>query len=496
MKNFLLKSGFFISMVLCFGITGAQNVVKVSPGFATLNNAITDEAAKGVDIVSNTIFELKRGGVYLLNGSVQNDGFALNIRAEEGNGERPKLIPAVASGGESERPFRPRGDLSIKGLYVTNKDELGRINLRLIRCSADNITVRIDDCTLDMDNQAAIRLDNKNISIFLTNSTISNIGLPSDPTNGRGIDDRGNDIDSLVIENCTFYNITSRILRDDGGIINYSRINHNHFVNVGQRLVTFGEVIEAEFTNNLVINSGFYGSYPGSNYELIELDTLKKDLVDQGITQTVKMNNNNFSLSEEITGLFPDSIAITPVYDSIAQLFADAQGTAATQLSEHVTFTKGAVLPTYIVSVYWGNPEGTPSWDITGTPYDFEYANTFQSYTYSDAGQPLGDLRWFDMDIISGAKTILNVSDDGLSFQLYPNPATGGLNLRFKLEKAGDVEIGLYNMVGQKIRSIEKGYYTAGSHTVHYDISNLNAGMYISKITSGNINNSETVIIK
>lgn len=496
MKKFLIKPVFFISMVLCFGVTMAQNVVKVSPGFATLNNAIATEAAKGVEVVSNTIFELERDGDYLLNGSVQNDGFALNIRAEEGSGDRPKLIPAVASGGESERPFRPRGDLSIKGLHVTNKDELGRVNLRIIRCSADNITIKVDDCILDMDNQSAIRLDNDNISIFLTNTTISNIGLPSDPTNGRGVDDRGNDIDSLVIENCTFYNITSRILRDDGGIINYSRINHNHFVNIGQRLVTFGEVVDAEFTNNLVVNAGFYGAYPGSDYELIELDTLKDDLVNQGITQEVKMNNNNFFLSEEISGLYPDSITITPVYDSIARVFADAQGTASTQLNEEVSFTKGAVLPTYIVSVYWGNPEGTPSWDNTGAPYDFEYANTFQSYSYSDTGQPLGDLRWFDMDIISGVKTIPDASGSGLSFHLYPNPAADELHLSFKMETAGDVEINLYNMMGQKIRSIEKGYYTAGAHTVHYTISDLNAGMYISKIVSGNINNSKTVVIE
>ncbi len=496
MNKLLLKSSFFISMVLCIGISTAQNVVKVSPGFATLNKAITTEAAKGVDIVSNTIFELKRGGVYLLNGSVQNDGFTLNIRAEEGTGERPKLIPAVASGGESERPFRPRGDLSIKGLYVTNKDELGRINLRIIRCSADDITIRIDDCVLDMDNQAAIRLDNKNNSIFMTNTTVSNIGLPSDPANGRGVDDRGNDIDSLVIENCTFYNITARVLRDDGGIINYSRINHNHFVNIGQRLITFGEIIEAEFTNNMVVNAGFYGAYPGSDFELIELDTLKKDLVNSGITQTVKINNNNFFLSEEITSIFPDSITIAPVYDSIAQVFAYApQSSKNTQLNEEIIFTKSAVLPTYITSVYWKNPEGTPSWNNTGTPYDFEYANTFQSYTYSDAGQPLGDLRWFDMDIISSAKTILNKSD-GLSFKLFPNPAVGELNISFKLETSGNVEIDLYNMMGQKIQSGIRDYYSVGSHTINFDVSNLNSGMYIYKITSGNIYDTETIVIK
>ncbi len=42
-------------------------------------------------------------GQYLdLDGSVRNDGFSLTIRAEEGEGKRPRLIPAVASGGQSD----------------------------------------------------------------------------------------------------------------------------------------------------------------------------------------------------------------------------------------------------------------------------------------------------------------------------------------------------------------------------------------------------------
>ncbi|NOY94967.1 MAG: T9SS type A sorting domain-containing protein [Chlorobi bacterium] len=496
MKNFILKPYFFIFIILCYGTIQAQNIVKVAPGFATLNNAIEAEAAKGVEVVSNTIFELKRGATYLLNGSIRNDGFTLNIRAEDGDGARPRLIPAVASGGESERPFRPRGDLSIKGLFVTNKDELGRVNLRIIRCSADNITIKVDDCTLDMDNQSAIRLDNDNISIFLTNSTISNIGLPSDPANGRGVDDRGNDIDTLVIENCTFYNITSRILRDGGGIINYCKINHNHFVNIGQRLITFGEVIEAELTNNMVINAGFYGAYPGSNYELVELDSIKKDLSDQGIVQSVKINNNNFFTDPAITGLYPDSISATPVFDVTARAFVEEQGTAGTQLNENVSFTKGAVLPTYIVSVFWGNPANTPPWDNTGAPYDFEYAGSYQSYSYSDTGQPLGDLRWFDMDIISGAKGLFNESGDELSFKSYPNPANGDVNFGFKLESGKNIEIGLYNMMGQKISTVVESYFTAGAHTINHNVSNLIPGIYILKIKAGGIYNSKTIIIK
>lgn len=495
MKTFLQNLILFVFIILCTLAVKAQTVVKVQPGFATLNNAIAAEAEKGVEVVSNTIFELQRDGNYLLNGSVRNDGFSLHIRAEEGDGERPRLIPAVASGGESERAFRPRGNLSIKGLFITNKDELGQVNLRIIRCSADSITIRVDDCVLDMDNQSAFRLDNDDISIFLTNTTISNIGLPSDPANGRAIDDRGNDIDTLVIENCTFYNITSRVLRDDGGIIKYSRINHNHFINIGQRLITFGEVIDAQFTNNLIFNAGFYGTTTSSNYQLIEIDTLKNDLTDEGFVQSVKINNNNFFLDPTISDLYPDSVSNTPVFDDIAQSFVETQGSENTMLNEDISFTNGAILPTYIVSAFWDNPANTPLWDNTGSPYDFKYANTVQSYTGSDTQQPLGDLNWFDMDIISSVKN-LNKSGEDLSFRSFPNPTSNIINFSFKIDQSSDVEIGLYNMLGQKISLISKEYFAAGSYKINFNVTSMSPGIYVSRIKTKDSSSSTTIVIK
>ncbi len=497
MKTFLQNSILFVLIIVGTIQVTAQNIVKVKPGWATLNNAIQAEADKGNDIVSNTIFELKRGGEYLLNGSVRNDGFSLNIRAEDGEGERPKLIPAVAAGGESERAFRPRGDVSVQGLFVTNRDELGGMNLRIFRCSADSITIRVDDCVLDYDNQSAFRLDNDNISVFLTNSIISNIGLPSDANNGRGIDDRGNDIDSLVIENCTFYNITSRILRDGGGIINYCKINHNHFINIGQRLLTFGEVIEAEYTNNLAFNAGFVGDAPGTDYELLEIDTLKKDLTDQGIVQTVKINNNNYFLNSEISDIYPDSVSITSIYNETAQKYADAQGSENTQLNEEVNFINGAVIPTDIVAKYWSDRANTPNWDNTGAPYDFKYEDTSQSYTYSSAQQPLGALTWFGMDIITGAEIIImNEPANSLSFKTFPNPASKTINFSFKLEEGDNIKIDIYNMVGQKITTVTNNYFSVGSHTISYNLNDIVTGIYVSEIKTKNSINTKTIIIK
>ena len=95
------------------------------------------------------------------------------------------------------------------------------------------------------------------MTIKITNSVISGIGFPSDPNNGRGIDDRGNNIDTVIIENSTFYNLTSRIIRDDGGYIKYASFKNNTVVNIGQFGITFGRVGELYFQNNIFMNAGF-----------------------------------------------------------------------------------------------------------------------------------------------------------------------------------------------------------------------------------------------
>lgn len=491
MRTFLLT---MIGMLaLQIGVVKAQNVVSVNPGFNTLNQAVATALENGNEAMANTIFELERGGTYLLNGSLQNTGYTLNIRAAEGDGDRPKLVPAVASGGESERPFRPRGDLNLTGLHITNRDELGKVNSRMIRCSADDITVRINDCVFDTDNQAMIRLDNDRISIFMENCIVGNIGLPADPTNGRGIDDRGNDIDSLVIENCTFFNITSRVLRDDGGVLNYSRINHNHFVNIGQRLVSLGEVIEAEFTNNMVVDAGFLGTTSGLDYHLIEMDSLQQDLIDAGHTQKINLKNNNFFLHSALNDLYADTITATPLYNGPAQAFAEEQDAASTNLSEEVSFTNGPAVPTYILDNFWSDPANTEEWDRTGAPYNFGYANTLTSYSHATDSKPLGDLRWFD--ITTGVEDLL-LGTNTLEINAYPNPSNGKVSIRFSLEEEKNIELTVVNTTGQVVKHVANSAITAGNNLLELDLSGSPAGVYYCRVKAGDKTGVKQLVVR
>ncbi|UCE08575.1 MAG: hypothetical protein JSW07_11345, partial [bacterium] len=293
---------YLFALLLCmFTILGlfnplyAQHVINVPPGYGTLNYAID------VDTLSRKkpppdIFILERDGIYILERSIRNS-YPITIMAAEGNGLRPKIIPGVFEDGTSDRPFLPMADLTLKGLYIRNLEILSQVGTKTFRFKEDSLRIVIDDCYIDSTSQSHFRFDRNGIRLFLSNSTICNsIG---DYLQSRIFDNRGNNIDSLVAVNCTFYNVGNRVLRDDGGYINYSKFDHCTFVNVGRCVIDFGEVVEAYFTNNMVVNYSILGRDTSGTVKFdtllssIHIDSLKSEPV-QGLEQKIIICNNNF----------------------------------------------------------------------------------------------------------------------------------------------------------------------------------------------------------
>ncbi len=377
-----------------------QRTVEVPQGAGTLNETISgDTTATGERVDPNTVYILERGGTYITYGSVEHSGYHLTIQAAEGEGARPFIQPGIPPGSDaSSRPFRPRGDLTLKGLSVTNLDQLGKLLTRIVRISADSVKIEIEDCWLNQDGQSAFRFDNPGIRLFIKNSVISNIGIPIDPNNGRGIDDRGNDIDSLVIENSTFYNLTSTILRDGGGILNYAKFNQNTVFNLGQRGLDFGEAITTIFTNNLMINTGFYGvdtPVEGSADGVILVDSIGQDLIDDGKTQVVTISNNNFYTDQALLDAQGADIVPAPIFNTAAQAFLDDSGLGDSNIEEDVSFDGAPETPTTIISTFYSTDSiNTPDWADKADAFTFSYPDNKTSATASTTDAQLGDLGW------------------------------------------------------------------------------------------------------
>lgn len=76
--------------------------------------------------------------------------------------------------------------------------------------------------------------------------------------------------------------------------------------------------------------------------------------------------------------------------------------------------------------------------------------------------------------IILGIDELSNVSN----FNMYPNPASGETNIAFTLKQDKDVNLEVYNMLGEKVYSAEQGTMVTGNHMINVNTSSLHVGVY------------------
>ena len=69
--------------------------------------------------------------------------------------------------------------------------------------------------------------------------------------------------------------------------------------------------------------------------------------------------------------------------------------------------------------------------------------------------------------------------------QSSPNPANPTTTISFNIPEAGNVNVEVFNVAGQKVDTLVNNFMDAGSHSVVWDGSNLASGVYFYSVTSG-----------
>lgn len=501
MQRFTVILAVLALFILLPAMVSAQRTVVIEPtAFGILNDTIDgDTTANGERVDLNTIYVLKRGELsyYVLSRAIENR-FPLTIVAEDGEGELPKIVPGVVEGGSIGRPFRPRDDLHLKNLYVSGRDQDGGIQKNMFRVSASGARIVIEDCHLDYDAQSAFRLDDSGIKVYLKNTIVSNIGETLSPSNGRVIDTRGNATDSIVVRNCTFYNITSRALRDGGGTIMYAEFNNTTFSNFAQHGLSFGQTVEAVFVDNMMVNCQFLGvdnedTEPNS---WVGLDSLADSTLAANYTQTFDCSNNNFYLDPAMVAAYPDTVVEGAIFSTYAQKMVDAAGTGNTNLNESITFTDGPELPVNVMQAIWALDLEPPAMDNGGmpdfgnagygvVPFDFSYPTGAASYTAGTHGQPLGDNNWFGLSSVAPEPGFSGVAENFRLLGNYPNPFNPSTTIRFDLNQPALVTVKVYDNVGRTVLQMDPRKMNAGNgQEIRINAENLATGLYLYKVTA------------
>jgi hypothetical protein len=96
------------------------------------------------------------------------------------------------------------------------------------------------------------------------------------------------------------------------------------------------------------------------------------------------------------------------------------------------------------------------------------------------AGGNYGD----DLFSVAKIKLVNNVPETFLLDQNFPNPFNPSTIIRFGLPQDEKIAIEVFNILGEKVRTISEGFYKAGYHEVVFDAAKLPSGVYFYRISS------------
>jgi hypothetical protein len=140
---------------------------------------------------------------------------------------------------------------------------------------------------------------------------------------------------------------------------------------------------------------------------------------------------------------------------------------------------------------------GTPT-NTTGTTAawfrNLAYNTDAQSYQHAENGYPVGNLNFFPELREKWGRGEVLVSVDKPdempgNYRLvgnYPNPFNPTTNIVFELASATEVNIDIFNILGQRVASLPLGLRSVGQHEVSFDASNLSSGTYFVRMQVGN----------
>lgn len=80
--------------------------------------------------------------------------------------------------------------------------------------------------------------------------------------------------------------------------------------------------------------------------------------------------------------------------------------------------------------------------------------------------------------------------------QNYPNPFNPSTKINYGLRKSGNVEITVYNVLGNKVATLVNGYKSAGKHSVDFNASNIASGIYFYKISTPDFIQTKKMILE
>ncbi|MCW8804793.1 MAG: choice-of-anchor J domain-containing protein [Ignavibacteriaceae bacterium] len=115
------------------------------------------------------------------------------------------------------------------------------------------------------------------------------------------------------------------------------------------------------------------------------------------------------------------------------------------------------------------------------------------SYSYTDRNLTAGSysyrLKQVDFDGTFEYSNVINVDVTGpMQFELaqnYPNPFNPSTTIIFSIPQSSNVTLKIFNTLGQEVATLLNENMESGAHTINFDASKLNSGIYFYRLDAG-----------
>ncbi len=159
-----------------------------------------------------------------------------------------------------------------------------------------------------------------------------------------------------------------------------------------------------------------------------------------------------------------------------------------------------------------GNPESA-TW--TNLTYEYQTINTpvftssgdvnlseisgasvYLAYHYTSSGTgAASSTSWKVDNVLIVGDIIEGISNlDNIETNLFPNPTNGNTVFEYNLRESTNVEIVIYDIVGNKIETVEQNYKKAGNFSNNLNLENYKSGIYFISIKTDYSNNIQKLI--
>jgi len=314
MKQFYKVMCVVTLCIFTMSMYAQKEIIKVTPDvklegavftkFGNLNDTIAYVAAN--QGCGNVIFELERDAFYFSIDRVNPDQQDYHVRAEEGDGARPVIrsAPHPVDGNFDQIFYEFTGNVILEGLHISGITTEGSQQDQSLRTDAENLRVIVRDCLIEQYRDRALRMNNVGTKAYFYDCIIRNMGEQE----SGGVFVRVNKYcDTLVVNNCTLYNLNNYLFQNTRNGLNYFEVTNNTFMNWAtsdNRGVDVGRSKEALIADNVFYNGAFNRNNTAHDPFFVAYTMEDSELPWEDSERDIKILNNNWYVDDEVAGIY------------------------------------------------------------------------------------------------------------------------------------------------------------------------------------------------